>query len=171
MNTKVRRFAMQLQYSTIALALISVCPSGALARDGHSHTPQQHEMTPEQQKKAGALLKIVREATERFKDVSVAEAEGYALQFGCVSGPPLCERGLGEPRRTGRQVSTNRNLRTDAKRRAAADRRRFSASRRGVGQEEPGSTGTHGTAISLLGISQSLRSAGILHAACLGVEG
>jgi hypothetical protein len=33
-----------------------------------------------------ALVKVVREATERFKDVSVAEAAGYALQFGCVSG-------------------------------------------------------------------------------------
>jgi hypothetical protein len=28
----------------------------------------------------------VRKANDRFKDVSVALAEGYALQFGCVSG-------------------------------------------------------------------------------------
>ena len=33
------------------------------------------------------LLKIVRDSTERFKDVSAAEAEGYSLLFGCVSGP------------------------------------------------------------------------------------
>jgi len=51
-------------------------------------------MTQEQQKKAGALLRIVREATARFKDVSVAEAEGYALQFGCVSGPDSGAMGL-----------------------------------------------------------------------------
>ena len=31
--------------------------------------------------------RTVRDATERFRDVSVAEAEGYALMFGCVSGP------------------------------------------------------------------------------------
>ncbi|MGH9694303.1 MAG: hypothetical protein ACRD5Z_09190, partial [Bryobacteraceae bacterium] len=31
---------------------------------------------------------------ERFKDVSVAEAEGYALQFGCVSGPDSGAMGL-----------------------------------------------------------------------------
>ncbi len=40
------------------------------------------------------LIKIVRDATERFKDVSVAEAEGYALQFGCVSGPDEGAMGL-----------------------------------------------------------------------------
>ena len=31
-------------------------------------------------------LTLVRQATERFKDVKIAQAEGYALQFGCVSG-------------------------------------------------------------------------------------
>ena len=89
-NVRARRFATPLQYSMVAtaLVLISVSPSRALAQEGHSHaqtTPQQ-EMTPDQVKNAGTLLKIVRESTERFKDVAVAEAEGYALQFGCVSG-------------------------------------------------------------------------------------
>jgi len=28
----------------------------------------------------------------RFKDVAQAEKEGYALQFGCVSGPPIRAR-------------------------------------------------------------------------------
>lgn len=40
------------------------------------------------------LVKAVREATERFKDVSVAEAEGYSLMFGCVSGPDYGAMGL-----------------------------------------------------------------------------
>jgi hypothetical protein len=57
-------------------------------------TPQHQELTPDQQSKASALLKIVRESTERFKDVSVAEAEGYALQFGCVSGDVSGAMGL-----------------------------------------------------------------------------
>ena len=43
---------------------------------------------------AGALIKAVREATERFKDVAVAEQEGYALMFGCVSGPDSGAMGL-----------------------------------------------------------------------------
>ena len=93
---KVGRFATQFQYSIIALALMGVCPSRALAQDGHSHTltPQHHELTADQQNKASALIKIVRESTERFKDVSVAQAEGYALQFGCVSGSDSGAMGL-----------------------------------------------------------------------------
>jgi hypothetical protein len=43
---------------------------------------------------AGALINTVREATERFKQVEVAEREGYSLQFGCVSGPDSGAMGL-----------------------------------------------------------------------------
>jgi hypothetical protein len=46
------------------------------------------------QSSANTLIKAVREATARFKDVSVAEAEGYALQFGCVSGDDAGAMGL-----------------------------------------------------------------------------
>jgi hypothetical protein len=69
--------------------------SRAVAQDGHSHSgAQQEEMTAEQQSKANALVKVVRASTERFKDVKVAMAEGYALQFGCVSGPDEGAMGL-----------------------------------------------------------------------------
>jgi hypothetical protein len=93
---KARRFATQFQYSMIALVLMNVCPSRALAQDGHSHTPaaQPHATTQEQQSRAGALLKVVRESTARFKDVAVAQAEGYALQFGCVSSDDVGAMGL-----------------------------------------------------------------------------
>ena len=43
---------------------------------------------------SGGLIWTVREATERFKDVAVAEAEGYSLMFGCVSGPDSGAMGL-----------------------------------------------------------------------------
>ena len=93
---KSRRLAAQFQFSMLALVSMSICPSPALAQDGHSHTPtaQSGEMTAEQQNKASALIKIVRDSTERFKDVSVAVAEGYALQFGCVSGSDSGAMGL-----------------------------------------------------------------------------
>jgi hypothetical protein len=94
-KTKLKLFATPLQYSLVALALMSTCPANILAQDGHSHdAAQQQQMTPEQQRKAGALLKIVRQSTERFKDVNVAKAEGYALSFGCVSGDDLGAMGL-----------------------------------------------------------------------------
>ena len=80
----------------IGAGLLSVGVLCALAQAGHSHTmaPQQQELTPTQKSQAGALIKIVRDSTERFKDVSVAEAEGYALQFGCVTGPDSGAMGL-----------------------------------------------------------------------------
>ena len=39
-------------------------------------------------------MEIVREATRRFQDVSAAEAAGYALHFGCVSGSDVGAMGL-----------------------------------------------------------------------------
>src|SRR3954462_5653604 len=95
MNMKVRRFATQFQYSMLALALMNVCPSPAVAQDGHSHTPsQKQEATRKDAGDPAALIKIVRDSTERFKNVLVAQAEGYALQFGCVSGSDTGAMGL-----------------------------------------------------------------------------
>jgi hypothetical protein len=89
-------FAKQFHHLAIALALMNLCPARALSQDNHAHvlTGQQHQLTMGQQSKASALMRIVRDSTERFKDVSVAEREGYALQFGCVSGPDSGAMGL-----------------------------------------------------------------------------
>ncbi len=88
--------AKQLQYSITALALLNLNPTRALAQTSHAHVliGQQHQLTMGQQNKGSALIKVVRESTERFKDVSVAEREGYALQFGCVSGSDSGAMGL-----------------------------------------------------------------------------
>jgi hypothetical protein len=92
---KVRQFALRYRHLLISLVLLSISPVCVLAQDGHSHTAtQQQEQTLEQKSKASALIKIVRESTERFKNVSVAESEGYFLQFGCVSGPDSGAMGL-----------------------------------------------------------------------------
>jgi hypothetical protein len=86
-KTKLRRLAAPLQCSAVALVLMNAGVAPGMAQDGHSHPrPSEMELTAEQQSQANALVKTVRDATERFQDVSVAESEGYALQFGCVSG-------------------------------------------------------------------------------------
>ena len=93
----IRRLATQFQYSMVgALVFMSVWPSRALAQDDHSHmaTAQQNDLTPGQASKRSALVRIVREATERFQSVRQAENEGYALQFGCVSGDSAGAMGL-----------------------------------------------------------------------------
>ena len=72
--------------TALALSLLGILTATAFAQHQASH-----ESRPDQ---AGALVKTVREATERFKDVSVAEAEGYKLTFGCVTGPDAGAMGL-----------------------------------------------------------------------------
>lgn len=92
----IGRFATQLAHSVIGvLVLMSGWPSLPLANDDHPQkTASNHHEPADQKDKAGALVKVVRESTERFQHVSVAEAEGYALQFGCVSGSDAGAMGL-----------------------------------------------------------------------------
>ena len=68
---------------TILVGIALTSSLGAQQGNAHKHG-----------RPANDLVKVVREATERFKDVSVAEAEGYSLMFGCVSGPDSGAMGL-----------------------------------------------------------------------------
>ena len=69
---------------------VGTSPRSVMAQ-GNEHA---HHETGDPRGKAGALVKAVREATERYKDVAVAEADNYGLQFGCVSGPDYGAMGL-----------------------------------------------------------------------------
>jgi hypothetical protein len=93
----VGRFAKWLKYSLVGGALVagSAWPSKALAQDDHmsSSTPH-HEQTPEQKRQASALVRKVREVTERFRDPAAAVGEHYELTFGCVSGGDLGAMGI-----------------------------------------------------------------------------
>ena len=90
---KTGRLAMQC---SIAAMILSICPLRAVAQVGPSSTlpPGHQHGVSSQNSQASNLINTVRQATARFKDVSVAEAEGYALQFGCVSGPDSGAMGL-----------------------------------------------------------------------------
>src|SRR3954463_13951905 len=72
----------------VVFAAITFAPSAAFAQRDHAHA------TEAQKADASPLVAVVRAATERFKDVAVAEAEGYTLQFGCVSGPDAGAMGM-----------------------------------------------------------------------------
>jgi hypothetical protein len=69
----------------VALAGVSVMP--VFADGEHAHGAATTTTN-------NALVKAVRAATERFKDVTVAKDEGYQLQFGCVSGPDAGAMGM-----------------------------------------------------------------------------
>jgi hypothetical protein len=93
---KVRRLATEIEYALLCVLVAMSLPTRAEAQEDHGHDlPAHHRgQTAEQKRQAGAFVKVVRQATERFKDVAVAEAEGYALQFGCVSGPDAGAMGM-----------------------------------------------------------------------------
>lgn len=82
--------AKRFLHIAVALSVISVCSWPALAQAGHSHAASAQPLTAAQ----NTLLKVIRDSTARFQDVSVAEAEGYSLQFGCVTGPDSGAMGL-----------------------------------------------------------------------------
>jgi len=92
----MKRFPAKMQYGVTALALMMVCPSLTIAQDQHAHatSTEQQEMALADQSGADTLLKIIRQSTERYKNVSAAVAAGYALQFGCVSGDDSGAMGL-----------------------------------------------------------------------------
>jgi hypothetical protein len=94
---KVGRFASIVMYSLIAVCiLMGVGPSRALAQQDHANMNMslQNDQASATDDAANTLMKVVRDATERFKDVTVAEAAGYSLQFGCVSGPDSGAMGM-----------------------------------------------------------------------------
>ena len=81
--------------AVILLASVSPVPA-AFAQDHDMRTAAQHDQTPEQQKQLGALVKIVRDATERFRDVpspkpkatpcnSAASPDRTRARWGCTS--------------------------------------------------------------------------------------
>jgi len=76
--------------SVVALILAVMFSGRATAQSTHVHTAVGEHFNATQ----GALLRAVRESTARFKDASVAEAEGYSLLFGCVTGPDSGAMGL-----------------------------------------------------------------------------
>ena len=66
-----------------------------VAATGSSHVAAQaHDHAADAKSASSAFVKLVRESTERFRDVAVAEHEGYGLQFGCVSGPDYGAMGM-----------------------------------------------------------------------------
>ena len=72
---------------------MSFSSSPVMAQSNHAQATAAPARA-DQKVKASALVQVVRDATERFQDVAVAEKEGYLLQFGCVSGSDYGAMGM-----------------------------------------------------------------------------
>jgi hypothetical protein len=75
--------------SALLGSLVLVSPGDTAVLVQHDHTSAAAA-----QKQSSELVRIVRESTRRFKDPAVAEAEGYTLAFGCVSGSDYGAMGM-----------------------------------------------------------------------------
>ena len=172
---KVKRFAQLFGYSIIGVLV----PMGVLSpqvraqEHGTARTALHHGPAAD-----NALVRVVRESTERFRDVEVAEAEGYHLLFGCVSGPDSGAMGLhyvnlalvgdGELDPARPEIVIYEPTQDGRLRLVGADYLVFAEAwdQKGVRYAS-----THGTAPALVREPEPLRVAGVLYAACLGVEG
>jgi hypothetical protein len=86
---KIRRLVVSTSLSVVALALGI---GGILSAQANAEGEREH--AARHKGHAGELVRIVRDATKRYLDVRQAEAEGYGLLFGCVSGPDDGAMGL-----------------------------------------------------------------------------
>jgi methanethiol S-methyltransferase len=87
-----RRVSMLLpgpRARSVGVLILAVSASSSLLLAQHDHTNGAAA-----KKQSSELVQVVRDVTERFKDPAVAEAEGYTLAFGCVSGPDYGAMGL-----------------------------------------------------------------------------
>ena len=93
MKKKIFRLAV-----AVALfgCLIVGGPFRGLAQEGHTHmmTSGGQVQTSERANQWSALIQVVRESTEQYQEVSKAEAAGYSLKFGCVTGPDSGAMGM-----------------------------------------------------------------------------
>ena len=79
------RFALSI---VAVFALFSLATLTVRAQGFHDHDDAGRGVVNNE------LVKVVREVTRGFQNVDAAEAAGYALQFGCVSGPDAGAMGL-----------------------------------------------------------------------------
>lgn len=86
--TRTRSVKAMGNLAAMAITLLSGSASAVLAQ---GQTMPGHGSAADH---ASPLVNAVRESTARFRDVTVAEAEGYRLMFGCVSGPDSGAMGL-----------------------------------------------------------------------------
>ena len=171
---KIRRLTAGLRYSVVGALVLATGASSRLLAHDHDGGPS----TEKQKKQANALVKVVREATERYKDVTAAEKDGYFLLFGCVSGGDTGAMGLhyvnfglvtdGVLDATHPEIILYEPLPDGGRKLIGAD---YLVLAEAWDATNARATGADGPAPAPVREPQSFRAPGFLHAARLGVEG
>lgn len=87
MKTSLGMFVGLSAAGALGVACAATPPASSDA--GHMTAESRNAHQP-----AGTFVRTVREATARYRDVQLAEADGYHLHFGCVTGPDEGAMGL-----------------------------------------------------------------------------
>jgi hypothetical protein len=96
MSMKQKRAALLALPAVVAVAVLAGLSARALATGGNNlgSVHDLHDGTFAGAQPPGPLVAAVRNATERFRDARNAQAEAYAPQFSCVSGPDFGAMGI-----------------------------------------------------------------------------
>lgn len=87
----------QVAQAVAAAAVVAAVSAGGWSARPLAHDRGGHEETAQGvsgEHAHGPLVQAVRDATERFRDPAVAQADGYTPLFGCVSAPERGAMGL-----------------------------------------------------------------------------
>ena len=90
---KAGRFFRQARYAAVAGLLLVSGASQALAQSDHDHAAGGQQQTPEQKRRASALVQQVRDVTAGFQTPDTLPPD-YQLVLGCVSGGDFGAMGL-----------------------------------------------------------------------------
>jgi hypothetical protein len=94
MTMTMRLVMRPFAYAVAGALVLATAPTSDAHVQHQDHPAKPTAGASTDLKAAAGLIKIVRESTERFRDVAIAEAEGYSLMFGCVTGPDDGAMGL-----------------------------------------------------------------------------
>jgi hypothetical protein len=85
-----------LSHSPLTLVVLAASPALSYAQGHDGHAPGTIAPPHKPTREESAVIKAVQDATARFKNVTSVDGpgEGYALNFGCVSGGEFGAMGL-----------------------------------------------------------------------------
>jgi hypothetical protein len=91
---KFRQLAVTFPGFALGVLALTTAPVPAVHAEDARVQNASAQHSGAERRKLNELVKIVQQNTARFKDAAAAEAEGYHLMFGCVSGEDYGAMGL-----------------------------------------------------------------------------
>jgi hypothetical protein len=88
------RSTMYMACSALGMLALAAAPAPQAADAPALQASMSQHHSNNDRKKTNELVRIVRQVTAKYRDVEVAESEGYQPMFGCVTGDSSGAMGL-----------------------------------------------------------------------------